>query len=497
MGVFIFYFFCIFISQINAQLNDENWVFFRQAFDGDPATILNFKNKKLSIQSKDPKGSLLSLGYTKATYSDSEGELALVCDGFSVYDKDLKLLPNGDSINFGQVWKDYQGILYPDFGSAIFLPDPIDTNLVWLIHRSSEYGPQGYLDYNKLLFTLIRKIEGKYCVISKNNVFFNKSVFGSSLVSIKHANGRDWWIIQIKPKSNTYYFFLLNQSGIRFDHEQSVGEVIQSVENNSNSNDTYSQDGFKIAIYSNFSGIHLFDFDRFKGELSNSKFTPYKWKYPIVYGSVAFSPSGRFLYFNNALRIIQYDLWRYKGELIHGDTVAYHDGLLEEFDNTYYGNMLLGPDGRIYLCTAARGKNMHIIKNPDEESINCNFVPKAFKLLGYNRSNSMPVIPSYRLGPMIGSHCDTLHHGIRDNYKFDLITSPESDRLTIKYISGDLDSNMDLYMYSLDGRLISREFLSYFERKWEIDITALVQGAYIYQIVSRDRILDRGKMIRY
>jgi hypothetical protein len=69
--------------------------------------------------------------------------------------------------------------------------------------------------------------------------------------------------------------------------------------------------------------------------------------------------------------------------------------------------MQLGPDGKIYAACASGVKSFHVIHNPDEKGLNCDYQQHGVALPTYN-AFSIPSFPNFRLGPLDGSSCDTL-----------------------------------------------------------------------------------------
>ena len=110
---------------------------------------------------------------------------------------------------------------------------------------------------------------GKGDVVKKNIVFYDdKKTLGSYLTAIRHANGKDWWILQPLRDTNLYATFLLDQNGLQLVKEQQIGKVFDWNASASGTA-TFSPDGTKYAYYNESDGLLLFDFDRNSGMLSN------------------------------------------------------------------------------------------------------------------------------------------------------------------------------------------------------------------------------------
>ncbi len=178
----LFFIFCfvIYINNLKSQKHDNTWVLgYHGNGDGTipnniGATFLNFNEKKLTTKFSNISSTCV-LGFSNSSFSNDSGNLLFVSDGFAIYDQNLHVIDNGDSINYGVVWQDYRGALYPDAHHSIFFPMPGDDNLVIMIHRTaSRAAKTGSIIYDKMNYTLIDKTQKK--VIKKNITFF-KNLF--------------------------------------------------------------------------------------------------------------------------------------------------------------------------------------------------------------------------------------------------------------------------------------------------------------------------------
>ena len=77
-----------------------------------------------------------------------------------------------------------------------------------------------------------------------------------------------------------------------------------------------------------------------------------------------------------------------------------------------FGMMQRGPDDKIYNVATGQGLGIHIIHNPNEKGLACNFEHRGIILPTYVY-HTVPNHNTLRLGPIDGSSCDTL--GIDNN----------------------------------------------------------------------------------
>ncbi|MFM9950064.1 MAG: PKD domain-containing protein [Saprospiraceae bacterium] len=268
----------------------------------------------------------------------------------------------------------------------------------------------GFNVYNTLVDMALQ--DGKGEVVEKNTLILEDTLDVGKLTAVRHANGRDWWILVAEFDSPRLFPILLDPSGFRVLEpiileegplKHGVGQTV------------FSPDG-RFFVYLNLfdfgeNYLNIFDFDRCTGTVSNHR----KKQFSNVdaAGGVAVSPNSRYLYYIAYQRIYQYDLWA-EDILASETTVALYDGYQEPiigFDslafNTHFYLGQLAPDGRIYINNTNGVRSLHVIENPDEPGEACGVKQHSFWLPTYNRF-SLPNFPNYRLGPIDGSPCDTL-----------------------------------------------------------------------------------------
>jgi hypothetical protein len=492
--LFILLYFILISINLIGQKHDNTWIIgYHGNGDGTipnniGATFLSFNDKKLSTKFNDISSTCV-LGFSNSSFSDENGNLLFVSDGFNIYDQNLQVLENGDSINYGVVWQDYREASYPDVNHSIFFPMPGDDNQVIMIHRTASRAPKtGSIIYDKMNYTLIDK--SKKRVILKNITFYKNQFLAYFYGAVRHANGRDWWIIQMEPVSNRHYFFLLDPNGVHFHHTQEIGTKIK--DDNCNGNCVFNPDGTKVAFLNILLGIQVMDFDRCLGLFSNSILLPIISKYPWI-GTVAFSASSRFLYCCSSERVIQYDLFD-KEYYLKGDTVAYHNGVFPFGLSTYFCHIASAPDNKIYISSIGSSYYIHTIDQPEVKGIGCNVLQQNIKIKKVMYS-FFPQFPNYRLGALIGSGCDTLFNHDRPSYTFEIHPNPVHDVLKLVHKQGELFQNFSFELYNIEGKKVLEEKLSFNQNQWDIPMKNNLSGIYIYRIIMNQMIVAQGKAI--
>ena len=160
----------------------------------------------------------------------------------------------------------------------------------------------------------------------------------------------------------------------------------------------FSANGTQLAEYSAEFGLALYDFNRTTGELSNLR--RYEWSPNtgpggIRVGGCMFSASGRFLYVSTHDELYQFDL--HEPTLAEGVTfIAARDDHEDPFPLHFF-NMERGPDCKIYMTTTTGAFTWHVILNPEEKGLACNFRQHHLDF-PFPHDRGLPNWPNYRLG---------------------------------------------------------------------------------------------------
>jgi Secretion system C-terminal sorting domain len=405
---YLFIFLALFLCVKNhAQRNDNTWLFNQWMSN---SLKFDFRQEPPNI---DIIAINMQIAETNSSFSDNIGNLLFYTNGETINNWNLELVEAGDSLNIGY-WADAAGG-YRIINGAFFLPCPADSNQVYLIYMFMDHFSGGVNPLTKVQYAKIdiaaNNGQGKVLAKRMPILTANTDIGFRHAGAVRHANGRDWWILVPSHKEAKYYRILLTPDGFSEPEEQEIGfrEPITLFYTNRN---LFSQDGSKYADYDQLNGVQFFDFDRCTGLLSN----PVKIDYmpspmDINYQSgVAFSPSGRLAYvmyaLNNYFELRQYNL--------DAADIAASEQLLSscsEFDGQLecsMWNIMLAPDDNIYIGAYIDSFGMHIIREPDSLGISCGFEFGGFDLPVGNTRFNMPYFPNYRLYDVPGSACDTL-----------------------------------------------------------------------------------------
>ncbi len=391
-----------------AQKHDYNWI-----FGYDNASFNTFKwgganiNFNTSPPALYPERKKIDMGFYCGACSDSSGHLAFYTNGISIRDTTHNIMLNGDTINPGPVWNDWQKLSYPNGPFCFALPAPGGGDRYYFFHMGTEV--TSAVITSPFYYTVIdmKGNQGVGAVTEKNRVLLPAGGDYISPVATKHGNGRDWWVITGALSKPVIYVFLLDPDGVHgpFETEMAFdfpGDEYQSV-------NAMSPDGRTYVRCDGINGLHIYDFDRCSGALGGLRVLPFVD--PDFFGfATVFAPDSRHLYVSSRRFVTVLDL--YAADVAATlDTLAYFDGQASPSLPfvTGYWNPNLGPDGKIYYATTNSTMAMHVIHDPDLPGLGADVQQHGLALPKLN-DGTMCLFPNYRLGAWAGSPCDTLEY---------------------------------------------------------------------------------------
>ena len=428
---------------------------------------------------------------TNVSWSNFQGNFKYFSNGCAVFNSNLDIMANGDSITPGfyhDSWCKY-GYAVPQ--GAVLLPANDDSKQYLFHLRASEVTNSGYITHLYYSKIDLDSMGGLGKVVEKNVPLIIDSMCYGSFTAVKHANGKDWWLISPKNTSNGYFSILLDEDGPKLNGIQFIGTVQQPKDFGGQA--AFSPDGRYYVRANGYSGIEVFEFNRCTGKLYNDKhITP---PLPVeAFLGVAISPNSRFLYISSGGVLLQYDLESPDIANSH-DTIGIYDGYKSWLPTIFYF-MQLGPDGKIYMATGNGTNVMHVINDPDKKGVDCNFTQHSLKLPTYY-SFSPPNFPNYRLGPASIGYCDSLALNTNNEYshndKLRIFPNP-----AISELSASLSNSMikNVRIVNTLGKTV------YFAQNYDysmevyIELSKIDQGIYFLQINDSNNSTYRAKFIK-
>jgi hypothetical protein len=408
MKIRFFFLIMLFSFQIYAQKHDNKWLFGYGIQSPVRRMTLDFDSDSLVFNYKIGKTPLVDSG---AWICDSLGRLQLLTGGCNIVDSSENEILNGDSLNPGtqyNIFCDDNFLNVPQYG--FFLPSPKNSKEYYLIHLN----PQNLI--KDLMYSVvgISVNSEEQVVLEKNKILIHDTIAIGGVAALKHANGRDWWVVCTIINSNEYYISLLIPDGFSVKQHLFIGAPTLEKQF---AEMVFSPDGTKLAYANSKDDLRLFDFDRCSGVLSNPQF------YPVqdisdsigIISGMAFSADSRYLYRTTPYQIYQYDMLAADFGASR-QIVAEFDGFIDNngFAQTTFGFMELAPDGRIFCKPISGGAyNLHVIWHPERAGVACDVRQHVLKP-PYPVAN-MPIMHLYKQGAVDGSSCDTLGF---DNHPF-------------------------------------------------------------------------------
>ncbi len=431
-----------------------------------------------------------NLFIANASICDTSGSLLFYTNGCNIYGSNHEVLPNGEEINPGffhetrcnQFNRGYGG----GFPNVVILPLPESDKHYYLFHQKVG-GEQQNLYVDRFLYSVIeQKSVGQLAVVEKNVDLMEDFISTGELSAVKHANGIDWWVITPRRNSNEFYCFLFTKDGIVDTLLQTIGDLAPAEEEGSGQT-TFSHDGTMMARYYPQHPLMLYHFDRATGQFSNYRTVNIDFGNHLAFdGGCYFSPNGRYLYVTALIRVYQFDLWA--SDISASQTlVGEWDGFKDPIAVTF-GDCQLGPDCKIYVVSADM-RYYHIIHNPDEPGLACNFEQRGL-VLPTPSGASIPYFPNYRLGPIDkpGVPCSpTVSVGpgpVREVSGVRLWPNPATDLLTIQYPNASEASAW--LITNAYGQIMQRGDWAAGAATTEVDISKLPSGSYFFRLQGQD-----------
>lgn len=343
-----------------AQRPTDLWYFGQQAGlsfgpDGTAPTPLN--NGKMSTFE----------GCAVAT--TAKGELLFYTNGETIWNRLHRPMPNGTKLmGSGSSTQ-----------SALIVPDPGSGNIFYVFTVAPQGTPNG-LRYSLVDMTRAEGLGD----LPRVNLLLVQPV-AEKLAAVRHANGRDVWVLAHRWNSSAFVAYLVTAAGVQSSKPvlSSVGSVNSGPGRNAIGALEFSPDGTHLAaaLWRETNKFEVYNFDRSTGKVSQPRsFGPY----PEAYG-VAFSPDGSKLYGTcNGTGGGQSQLWQFDLKSKSGNPT-----LVGKSANRKIGALQAGPDGRIYV---AREDNpaLGVIQKPNEAGKACLYVDEGLKLGGRRSKLGLP-----------------------------------------------------------------------------------------------------------
>ncbi len=314
-------------------------------------------------------------------------------------------------------------------------------------------------------------------------------------MAVKHGNGKDWWIICRKFKSNKYYSVLVNNGGVQTPVIQQIGipythpYSYNGVCNNSIDGTKYAfVDGSSSTPYVPFQ-VDIMDFDRCNGLFGNyqqiliSNLTD-----TFFCKSVCFSPNMRFLYAND----LSTNLWQFDltATNIEGSRI-----LVGKSDSNLIFHMQIAVDNKIYISPYSGASYLGVINYPNSLGTACDFKPYQFYCHGGGNyaDGDLRNTPNFALGAI--APCGV---GIEEvalgNDAFKIYPNPAINELII---SNDQLRIKEIEVRNVVGQIVFNQLINNsINQQIRLDVSSLSGEIYFIKAADEKGFVHTAKFVK-
>jgi gliding motility-associated-like protein len=322
--------------------------------------------------------SAMSTSEGSASISDENGNLVFYTNGVTVYDREHKVMVNGEGLA-GNSSSSQSVVIVPQPGNDRFY-------FVFTCDAMENSFANGYR-YSVVDISLNN---GNGSVISKNVLLWASG--SERLTAARHANGVDVWIITNDNNSNIFRSWLLTCGGLNSTPVNSTAGAVLDQDITANLGmlkispdgkqlcQTHLPEFDEVEIIPNFAQI--FDFDNQTGTISNARSIGFPG---AQISACEYSPDSRMLYLSQPH---QKKIDQIECKLPTLSAILSSRVTVPTPDNSYFA-IQLGPDEKIYMCVPS-GNFLSVIENPNEKAPGCNYVPRKIQLLRSGAYLSLP-----------------------------------------------------------------------------------------------------------
>jgi len=466
-----------------------------------PTSTTLFKFNNDSIEQIDNSCTIASSNFfSNATFSDKYGNFKFTSNGWRLVNS------LGEVLSY-KLWSNE--IPWPNnqpdttlidcSKGPLFLTSPSDSNKVFLIYGQAkrQLTPNNaFTDRFDILLTFAILDIPTQKLISQNNLISSDTTSQSNVNAVRHANGRDWWLVKPGIFSNEYYVGLLDTKG--FGEMQKITFQEIPAREQSFTIAHFNEEGTKLLHFTHWRSkfIQTYDFDRCTGELSNPQ------EYDLTgllrngeNNNFAISPDGTNAYFEhmNWQDSLDYPPGTFQYDLESGAFT-----LLTK----RYGSTFLSPNYKsIYFSSisidSVGNRNFFLseIKQPNSLGFECNLQMFKYPLINTPSMVTHPSYANYRLGALIGSPCDTIRPMLPYAGNTVIYPNPFASGFTLQLAEAPIIP-MQLKVYNSVGQIVAESGITYQTTVITVK-EGLAAGLYFVQLFDgQGKLVLKEKMVK-
>ncbi len=422
-----------------------------------------------------------------ASISDSIGSLLFFSNGISIWDRNGTKMPHGDSLEIAaQQDEPYYGSSVTQGVIILPMPGAPDKYYVFYLARAVDFYNENTLMYSVVDMSLN---SGNGDVIDgMKNIPYEPSgkYLWEKMTAVKHANGKDWWLITISGKTvddDPSYFekFLITEAGISdpisqpydfwstdgYDGWMFHGQM------------KFSLSGSKLAV-TRSSHVDIYSFNRCDGMLTNRLIID---SLPLVSYGLEFSPDEKKLYVSS---LGNTPLKPYLTQICLNCNVIIKTTIDMHSTNHEYTQMQIGPDGKIYLGFGEplflETRYISVINYPDSFGLACDFDLASFDLGdSAHLSYGLPNFVNYDLGALTGADsCGAIINinDLNNSSQVKIFPNPADNYILISDKNNNSIACETVLFYNSTGVLVKKIV----QPTGALDVSNLAQGIYVVAV---------------
>lgn len=419
--------------------------------------------------------------YCGSVMSTSKGRLLFYTNGVQVWDSTHAIIPNGSGLK-GDVLSAQ---------SALIIPNPGHSNTFYIFTTPKLASSNGFM-YSELDMNLN---SGKGDIVSgKKNIQLVAPVC-EKIAAVRHANGKDYWVVTHKWNTDTIYTYLITSAGInRSPVKSTTGLTIKGNTDNAKGQMKISPDGKKIAFlnYLNLPSI-LADFNTSNGKISNV------WQFSgfELFG-LEFSRNSNYMYVTYTdsywkTRLYQYFVNTNSKSTFLASQTTFPDNSLSLSSEV---GMQLAPDGKIYYANSGGRTHLGVINAPDSAGKACRLQEDYIYLEGKRCYRGLPGFVSSYLGRdfSVSTNCfnDSANFKISNTNQIDSVLWNFGDTISGKNNFSKKKDNV-FHVYSKPGNY-TPTLTIYYNNTIDISYHTFHVNKYILSIGKDTTICNNFKL---